>query len=139
MQRRRPLIDFWGVVMKRKLPPAAWILIAMIIGIILGYMVFLNFPDKKAAATIAGYVSIMSDVFLRLIKMLIGPLVFSTLVVGIAHMGDAKWVVRVFGKALVWFVNASVIALIVGLIMAILLQPGKTLGLPLPDIGASAN
>src|SRR4029077_19251324 len=90
--------------MRKKLPPAAWILIAMVVGILLGYMIFTSFPDKKAAASIAGYVSIMSDVFLRLIKMLIGPLVFSTLVVGIAHMGDAKSVGRVFGKALGWFV-----------------------------------
>ena len=125
--------------MKKKLPAAAWILIAMVVGIIIGYMIFTNFPDKKAAATIAGYVSIMSDVFLRLIKMLIGPLVFSTLVVGIAHMGDAKSVGRVFGKALGWFVTASLISLILGLIMANLLKPGENLGLPLPDIGASAN
>ncbi|MGE8320083.1 MAG: cation:dicarboxylate symporter family transporter, partial [Comamonas sp.] len=75
--------------MKKKLPPAVWILVAMVLGILIGYMIFLNFPDKKAAAEIAGYISILSDVFLRLIKMLIGPLVFSTLVVGIAHMGDA--------------------------------------------------
>ena len=54
---------------------------------------------RAASAQIAGYVSIMSDVFLRLIKMLIGPLLFSTLVVGIAHVGDAKSVGRVFGKA----------------------------------------
>ena len=111
----------------------------MVIGIIVGYMIFTSFPDKKSAAQIAGYVSIMSDVFLRLIKMLIGPLVFSTLVVGIAHMGDAKSVGRVFGKALGWFVTASLISLILGLIMANLLEPGKNLGLPLPDIGASAN
>jgi Na+/H+-dicarboxylate symporter len=125
--------------MKRKLPPAAWILIAMILGIIVGDMIFMNFPDKKAAATIAGYVSIMSDVFLRLIKMLIGPLVFSTLVVGIAHMGDASSVGRVFGKALGWFVTASLVSLTLGLILANLMQPGNNLGLPLPDIGASAN
>jgi Na+/H+-dicarboxylate symporter len=125
--------------MKRKLPPAAWILIAMVIGIILGYMIFTSFPDHKSATEIAGYVSIMSDVFLRLIKMLIGPLVFSTLVVGIAHMGDAKSVGRVFGKAIGWFVTASLISLILGLIMANLLEPGKNLGLPLPDIGSSAN
>ena len=125
--------------MNKKLPPAAWILIAMILGIIVGDMIFQNFPDKKAAATIAGYVSIMSDVFLRLIKMLIGPLVFSTLVVGIAHMGDASSVGRVFGKALGWFVTASLVSLTLGLILANLLQPGNNLGLPLPDIGASAN
>ena len=125
--------------MKKRLPPAVWILIAMVIGIVLGYMVFTNFPDKKAAAEIAGYISIMSDVFLRLIKMLIGPLVFSTLVVGIAHMGDASSVGRVFGKALGWFVTASLVSLVLGLIMANLLKPGVNLGLPLPDIGASAN
>src|ERR1700704_6031260 len=124
---------------KKRLPAAAWILIGMVLGIVIGYMIFISFPDKKTAAQIAGYVSIMSDVFLRLIKMLIGPLVFSTLVVGIAHMGDAKSVGRVFGKALGWFVTASLVSLILGLIMANLLEPGKNLGLPLPDIGASAN
>src|SRR5205814_6816773 len=78
-------------------------------------------------------------VFLRLIKMLIGPLVFATLVVGIAHMGDAKAVGRVFFKAIGWFITASLVSLVLGLIMANLLEPGKNLGLPLPDIGASAN
>src|SRR6478672_1456946 len=124
---------------KRSLPPAGWILTAMVLGIVIGYMIFISFPDKKSATQIAGYVSIMSDVFLRLIKMIIAPLVFSTLVVGIAHMGDAASVGRVFGKALGWFITASLISLILGLIMANLLQPGHNLGLPLPDIGASAN
>src|SRR5436190_1169648 len=126
-------------IFRRKFPAAAWILMAMVVGIILGYMIFKSFPDKQTAAQIAGYVSIMSDVFLRLIKMQIGPLVFSTLVVGIAHMGDAKSVGRVFGKALGWFITASLVSLVLGLIMANLLEPGKDLGLPLPDIGASAN
>ena len=125
--------------MIKRFPPAAWILIAMLLGILIGDMIFVEFPDKKAAAQIAGYVSIMSDVFLRLIKMLIGPLVFSTLVVGIAHMGDASSVGRVFGKALGWFVTASLVSLVLGLALANLLQPGENLGLPLPDIGASAN
>jgi len=125
--------------MKRKLPPAAWILIAMLIGILLGWMVFVNFPNKATAADVAGYISIMSDVFLRLIKMLIGPLVFSTLVVGIAHMGDASSVGRVFGKSLGWFITASLVSLVLGLVMANLLAPGHDLGLPLPDIGSSAN
>ena len=123
----------------KKLPMAAWILIAMVIGILIGWMIFASFPDKKTASEIAGYISIMSDVFLRLIKMLIGPLVFSTLVVGIAHMGDAASVGRVFAKAMGWFVTASLVSLILGLILANLLQPGHNLGLPLPDIGASAN
>jgi Na+/H+-dicarboxylate symporter len=125
--------------MKRKMPQAVTILVAMLLGIVVGYLVFLNFPDKKAASEIAGYISIVSDIFLRLIKMLIAPLVFSTLVVGIAHMGDAASVGRVFGKALGWFVTASLISLVLGLVMANLLEPGKNLGLPLPDIGASAG
>ena len=125
--------------MKRKIPAAAWILGALVLGVIVGYMIFISYPDKKSAAQIAGYVSILADVFLRLIKMLIGPLVFSTLVVGIAHMGDAASVGRVFAKALGWFITASLVSLLLGMLLANLLQPGLNLGLPLPDIGASAN
>src|SRR5215468_7027694 len=116
--------DLMQVRPRNKLPQAAWILIAMVAGIVIGYAIFVGFPDKKTAAQIAGYVSIISDVFLRLIKMLIGPLVFSTLVVGIAHMGDAASVGRVFGKALAWFFTASLVSLVLGLVMANLLQPG---------------
>jgi Na+/H+-dicarboxylate symporter len=125
--------------MKRKMPAAALILAALVLGIIVGYMIFISYPDKKSATQIAGYVSILSDVFLRLIKMLIGPLVFSTLVVGIAHMGDAASVGRVFAKALGWFITASLVSLVLGMALANLLQPGHNLGLPLPDIGSSAN
>src|SRR6201991_1722350 len=124
---------------KKGFPPAATILTGMVVGIVLGYMVYVNFPDRKSAAEIAGYISLASDVFLRLIKMLIGPLVFSTLVVGIAHMGTASSVGRVFAKALGWFITASLVSLLLGLVLANLLQPGHNLGLPLPDIGASAN
>ncbi|HEX4763661.1 MAG TPA: dicarboxylate/amino acid:cation symporter [Usitatibacter sp.] len=125
--------------MKKKLPAAVVILIAMALGVVVGYAVFVEFPDKKAAAQIAGYIAILSDVFLRLIKMLIGPLVFSTLVVGIAHLGDAASIGRVFVKALAWFITASLISLVLGLIFANLLQPGHNLGLPLPEIGATTN
>ena len=124
---------------RRSLPPAAWILIGMVLGIVAGYMIFINYSDKKSASEIAGYVSIISDLFLRLIKMIIAPLVFSTLVVGIAHMGDAASVGRVFGKSLAWFITASLVSLLLGLLLANVLQPGHNLGLPLPDIGASAN
>ncbi len=125
--------------MKNRLPAAAGILIAMLLGILIGYMIFLTFPDKAMATKVASYISIVSDVFLRLIKMLIGPLVFSTLVLGIAHMGDASAVGRVFGKALAWFVTASLLSLSVGLVMANLLQPGHNLGLPLPDVTSVTN
>ena len=90
---------------KKRIPTAFLILGAMALGILIGYLIYVEFPDKGAAKEVAGYISIISDIFLRLIKMLIGPLVFSTLVVGIAHMGDAASVGRVFLKAMTWFVT----------------------------------
>jgi Na+/H+-dicarboxylate symporter len=125
--------------MKRKMPAAGLILGALVLGIVVGYMIYVSFPDKHTAAAMAGYISILADLFLRLIKMLIGPLVFSTLVVGIAHMGDAASVGRVFVKAMLWFIVASLASLLLGMLLANLLQPGHNLGLPLPDIAASTN
>jgi Na+/H+-dicarboxylate symporter len=124
---------------KKASSPTVWIFGAMILGVILGYMVFTSFPDKKVATEIAGYVAIISNIFLRLIKMLIGPLVFSTLVVGIAHMGDSKSVGRVAAKAMGWFICASLISLVLGLTIANILAPGKNINLALPEINASAN
>jgi len=118
---------------------ALWILAAMLAGIALGYAVNASAGDAAAAKDIAGYISIVSDVFLRLIKMLIGPLVFSTLVVGIAHMGDAASVGRVFFKAMMWFLTASLVSLLLGMVLANVLQPGANLGLPLPDVSAATN
>ena len=127
-----------GPAKQKGISPAVLIIGAMVLGIVVGYMIFVNFPDKKTASQIAGYISIFSDIFLRLIKMLIAPLVFSTLVVGIAHVGDSASVGRVFAKALGWFIVASLVSLLLGLVLANALQPGKDLGLPLPDIGAPA-
>ena len=82
-----------------------WIFIAMIAGIIVGYLCNQMIPDPKTAKTVAGYISLLTDIFLRLIKMIIAPLVFSTLVVGIAHLGDTKSVGRVGLKAISWFLT----------------------------------
>ncbi|GKS75512.1 dicarboxylate/amino acid:cation symporter [Acidovorax sp. SUPP950] len=124
---------------KRKLPPAVGILVAMALGIVIGHLIHANVLQPEEAARIAGYISIASDVFLRLIKMLIAPLVFSTLVVGIAHMGDASSVGRVFAKAMGWFLTASLVSLLLGLVLANVLQPGASMGLALPDAGQSAH
>ncbi len=118
--------------MKKRIPQAAYIFAAMLLGILVGYLIF-NHYDKGEAKELAGYISIASDLFLRLIKMVIAPLVFSTLVVGIAHMGDAKSVGRIFGKSLAWFFIASLVSLALGMIMANLLQPGAGVALPSPD------
>src|ERR1700750_2166141 len=103
------------------------ILLALAAGIVVGYACNMMFPDPQTAKTVAGYISLISDVFLRLIKMIIAPLVFSTLVVGIAHMGDTASVGRIGAKALAWFVGASFISLLLGLLMVNLLRPGDNL------------
>ncbi len=116
-----------------------WIFIAMIAGIVVGYMCNQLIPDPKTAKTVAGYVSLLTEIFLRLIKMIIAPLVFSTLVVGIAHIGDTKSVGRVGLKALGWFISASLVSLLLGLLLVNVMQPGVGLNLPLPDAAASTN
>jgi Na+/H+-dicarboxylate symporter len=116
-----------------------YILIGMILGILVGYLCSIIWPDPQTDKIISGYIGLITDLFLRLIKMIIAPLVFSTLVVGIAHMGDTASVGRIGGKALLWFVGASFISLLIGLVMVNILRPGDALNLPLPDAGASTN
>ncbi len=101
-----------------------YILVAMVLGIAAGGLVHAEFADPATHKLFAGYVSIGSMVFLRLIKMIIAPLVFSTLVVGIGHMSDAGAVGRVGGKAMLWFVSASLVSLTLGLILVNLFAPG---------------
>src|ERR1700759_4553672 len=101
-----------------------YILVAMVLGIAAGGLIHDQFPAPATQKLIAGYVSIGSMIFLRLIKMIIAPLVFSTLVVGIGHMTDAGAVGRVGGKALLWFVCASLVSLTLGLILVNLFEPG---------------
>src|SRR5499427_1042431 len=115
------------------------ILIGMVLGILVGYACHILWPDPKTAKTIADYISLFTDIFLRLIKMIIAPLVFSTLVVGVAHMGDTKAVGRIGAKAMVWFIGASLVSLMVGMILVNILRPGDNLNLPLPDAEASTN
>ena len=115
------------------------IAIAMLLGIAVGYAGHTLWPDPATAKTISGYISLMTDIFLRLIKMIIAPLVFSTLVVGVAHMGDPKIVGRIGAKAMAWFISASLVSLLLGLILVNLLRPGDNLNLPLPDALASTN
>ena len=98
--------------------------IAMILGILVGGLLHGAIGDAATQKSIASYVSIGSTIFLRLIKMIIAPLVFSTLVVGIGHMSDAGAVGRVGGKAMLYFVSASLVSLTLGLILVNLFEPG---------------
>lgn len=115
------------------------IFIGMALGILVGYACNLMWPDPATAKAIAGYISLITDVFLRLIKMIIAPLVFSTLVVGVAHMGDTKAIGRIGLKAMLWFVSASLVSLLLGIVMVNLLRPGNNLNLPLPDSDTATN
>jgi Na+/H+-dicarboxylate symporter len=101
-----------------------YILLAMIIGIAAGAVLHDQIATPTAQKVAAGYFSLGSTIFLRLIKMIIAPLVFSTLVVGIGHMSDAGAVGRVGGKAMLWFVSASLVSLTLGLILVNLFEPG---------------
>ncbi|MCU0383641.1 MAG: dicarboxylate/amino acid:cation symporter [Cyclobacteriaceae bacterium] len=78
--------------------------------------------------------ALLADIFLRLIKMIVAPLVFSTLVVGVAKLGDISAVGRIGGKTLLWFLGASLMSLLLGMIMVNLFQPGTTMHLPLPSV-----
>jgi Na+/H+-dicarboxylate symporter len=115
------------------------ILLAAVAGVLGGYAANQLAPDAKAAADVAGYFSILADVFLRLIKMIIAPLVFATVVAGIAGTGDSKTVGRIGLKSLLWFVSASLVSLLLGMVLANFFQPGVGLKLPLPDAGLSTN
>ena len=112
---------------------------AMLCGILAGYLVNLYGAGTSFPEQYVHYISILTDVFLRLIKMIIAPLVFSTLVVGIAKMGDASTIGRVGLKTFAWFISMSLVSLLLGLVMVNLLQPGIGVELTLPEIAASSG
>ena len=88
--------------------------------------------DKKLE-----WFSLLADIFLRLIKMIVAPLVFTTLVVGVAKLGDIKAVGRIGGKTLLWFISASLLSLLLGLILVNFFEPGKVMNIPLPDVSTA--
>ncbi len=114
----------------------AWIVIAMAAGIVAGLTV--HFTGSAAGKDqFAGGMSILTDIFLRLIKMIIAPLVFSTLVTGIAKLGDIRAVGRIGGKTLLWFVGASLLSLLLGLVIMNVVRLGHNLHLPIPQATAT--
>jgi len=109
-----------------------YILIAMILGIILGYIVHVS-ASESFIAVFSKNIKLLSNIFIRLVQMIIAPLVFSTLVVGIAKLGDLKTVGRVGGKAILWFICASLASLLLGLLLVNLLKPGQYINLSQAD------
>ncbi|APR40122.1 dicarboxylate/amino acid:cation symporter [Paraburkholderia sp. SOS3] len=99
----------------------------MVLGVIVGYACHVGAADAASARTIAGYFTIITDIFLRLIKMIIAPLVFATLVAGLAGMDSGDEVGRIGLRTIGWFVVASLFSLALGLVLANTLQPGAAL------------
>ena len=114
-----------------------WILIAMVIGIAVGYTMHTSM-EEGVRKDVADNLKLLTDIFLRLVKMIIAPLVFSTLVVGIAKLGDMKTVGRVGGRALLWFISASLVSLVLGMLLVNFLEPGVGLNLK-ADVSAAAE
>lgn len=113
--------------MRRRL--GIFVTAAMILGVLTGLILNQQLSPAGAKAAAAN-LSIVTDLFLRLIKMIIAPLVFSTLVVGIAHMEDTAAIGRVGVKTLGWFIGAGIVSLTLGLFMVQLLHPGAGMALP---------
>ncbi|KPH60597.1 dicarboxylate/amino acid:cation symporter [Novosphingobium sp. ST904] len=107
-----------------------YIIIGMVLGIAVGWVLHASLPaDDPRLAEWADYFKLLPDVFLKLIKMIIAPLVFATIVTGISGMGDSAALGRIGGKALGWFITASLISLGLGLVLVNLFKPGVGAGL----------
>jgi Na+/H+-dicarboxylate symporter len=107
----------------------------MFLGAILGILIHKNYVDEDAK-NFSDKIKMLATVFIRLVQMIIAPLVFTTLVVGIAKLGDVKSVGRIGGKALGWFFSASFVSLLIGLFWVNTLKPG--VGLQLGSIDKTA-
>ena len=109
------------------------ILIAMALGIVTGYLVHTQ-SSPESIKSFSTNIKLLTTIFLRLVQMVIAPLVFTTLVVGIAKLGDLSVVGRVGGKALLWFVSASLVSLLLGMVLVNFFQPGAAISLDTADV-----
>ncbi|HMU76852.1 MAG: dicarboxylate/amino acid:cation symporter [Bacteroidia bacterium] len=121
-----------------KVSLTARIFIGMLLAILLGH--WYNISHTAAELDVfASRISILSDIFLRLIKMIIAPLVFATLVVGVAKVGDFKSVGRIGLKTILYFQFATILALLLGLLLVNFFEPGKIMNLQIPAQSASSG
>lgn len=104
----------------------------MLLGILVGYLVHEN-ASAGFISSFALNIKLLGTIFIRLVKSIIAPLVFSTLVVGIAKLGDLKTVGRVGGKAMLWFITASLLSLLLGMFLVNVFQPGSYIDLSHAD------
>ena len=114
-----------------------FIIVALIIGVIMGGVVHTQYPENSEG--FAKNIKLLGTVFIRLVQMIIAPLVFTTLVVGIAKMSDMKMIGRVGTKAMLWFITASLVSLMIGLVFVNWLEPGRVMQLPIPAADAAGD
>jgi len=113
----------------------AYIIASMVLGILVGYFVHTS-AGADFQTKFSTNIKLLSTIFIRLVQMIIAPLVFTTLVVGIAKLGDLKTVGRVGGKAILWFVTASLASLLIGLVLVNIFEPGKYINLSQRDVAS---
>lgn len=116
-----------------------WIMLSMILGIVVGYACHQYAVDEAAAKAIAADFGVVTTIFLHMVKMIIAPLVFATLVSGIASMDSGKSIGRIGAKALGWFFVASLVSLSIGLLFVNIAKPGVNLNMPLPPADAATH
>lgn len=122
--------------MKKQNKLTLYIIVAMIAGIVLGYVIHTQ-SSPEFIKSFSTNIKLLTTIFLRLVQMIIAPLVFSTLVVGIAKLGDLKTVGRVGGKAMLWFITASLVSLLIGMFLVNLLKPGEGIDLNNADLAGA--
>ena len=104
-----------------------WVLVGIVLGVLVGWLFADQNPMLVGTAFKASSLKWLGDLFIALVKMLISPVIFLTVVLGIAGMSDMKKVGRVGGKALLYFEIVSTIALVVGLVVMKIARPGRGL------------
>ena len=124
--------------MKKSNKLTLYIVVAMILGAILGYIINKNY-DAVYIEKFSKNIKLLTTIFLRLVQMIIAPLVFTTLVVGIAKLGDLKTVGRVGGKAMLWFITASLVSLLIGLVLVNIFKPGLGIDLSNADMSGAKD
>ncbi|MFF7107881.1 dicarboxylate/amino acid:cation symporter [Pseudomonas sichuanensis] len=120
----------------KKLPK--YIAVAILLGIVVGWGCNTFAPSPDSAKEIAGYFSLVTDIFLRMIKMIIAPLVFATLVAGISSLGNSGSVGRIGLRSMIWFVSASLFSLALGMLLVNVFQPGADLNLSIQQAQAGS-
>lgn len=124
--------------MKKSNRLTLYIILAMIAGILLGYLIHTQ-SSPEFIKSFSVNIKLLTTIFLRLVQMIIAPLVFSTLVVGIAKLGDLKTVGRVGGKAMLWFITASLASLLLGMLLVNLFKPGAGIDLSNADVSGAKD